>query len=256
MIEDEAVKIKTERRAEMKNLLSRVSELEREKKELHELKEAMIHNLSAPIAAIAEYSAYLKSKLKKEDGEIYETALRIFIVARQSKELLKELIGLVCATSVDLRLQTLDLSAIAMNIAAGHREMEPDRTVEVTVQPGIKIVGDNMLIRVLMMELIGNAWKYTAKKEHAKIEIGGHQTNDEIIFYVSDNGIGFDPIWAGLLFEPFKRYCEDPEFEGTGVGLSTVGRIVERHGGRVWAVGYPGQGATIYVALKTNNNGS
>ncbi|MBI3773273.1 MAG: hypothetical protein HY272_11310 [Gammaproteobacteria bacterium] len=240
----------------MKNLLSRISGLEREKKELRELTEAMIHNLSSPIGAIAAYSTELKSKFDKKDGEVYESVMRMFIIARQSKEMLKELIGLVRATSVDLRLQAIDLSAIAMNIAAGHREMEPDRTVEVIVQPGIKIVGDNMLIRVLMMELMGNAWKYTAKKERAKIEIASHQTNDEVIFYVRDNGIGFDPIWAGLLFGPFKRFCEDPDFEGAGIGLATVARIVERHGGRVWAVGHPDQGATIYVALKTNNNGS
>lgn len=250
MVEHETKKKETERRGEMQQLLSRISELEREKRELRDLNETMIHNLSSPIGIIAEYSTELKSKLNKEDGKIYESVTRIANVARQSKEMLKELIGLVRASSAELRFQPIDISAIAMNIAAGHRELDPERKVEVTVQPGLRVNGDNMLIRVLMMELIGNAWKYTAKKDQAKIEVSGHQTEDEIIIYVRDNGIGFDPIWAGLLFGPFKRFCEDPDFEGAGIGLATVTRIVERHGGRVWAAGYPDEGATIYIAFK------
>jgi light-regulated signal transduction histidine kinase (bacteriophytochrome) len=256
MVDHEVTKNKSERREEMQNLLLRISELEREKKELRDLNEIMIHNLSSPIGAIAECSDELKSQLKKEDGDIRESVMRIANMARYSKSMLQELIGFVRASSAELRLQPIDLSAIAMNIAAGHRELDPERTVELIIQPGMRVYGDNMLIRIMMMELIGNAWKYTAKKNHAKIEISGHQTNDEMIIYVRDNGTGFDPIWAGLLFGPFKRFCEDPDFGGAGIGLATVARIVERHGGRVWAVGYPDEGATIYVALKINDNNS
>jgi signal transduction histidine kinase len=125
----------------------------------------------------------------------------------------------------------------------------PQRQVEATVQPFQQVWGDPALLRQVFVNLLSNALKYTRNRAHARIEVGGSSDAKEDTFWVKDNGVGFQPESVGKLFRVFQRLHSDTEFEGTGVGLALVQRIVERHGGRVWAEGAPGQGATFFFTL-------
>jgi light-regulated signal transduction histidine kinase (bacteriophytochrome) len=141
------------------------------------------------------------------------------------------------------------LSALAEEIIAEMRRLEPQRQVEVDIQPGLAVNGDSNLLRLVLENLLSNAWKFTSRCEQAVIEFGRQGMDGQAAFYVSDNGIGFDMRFANQLFRDFQRLHSADEFPGSGVGLANVKRIIQRHGGRVWAVGRTGEGATIYFTL-------
>jgi light-regulated signal transduction histidine kinase (bacteriophytochrome) len=143
----------------------------------------------------------------------------------------------------------VDLSALAREILAQLTAAAPTRVVDVIVAPGVTARGDPRLLRVVLTNLLDNAWKYTGKTEHARVEFGEARIDRERVFYVRDNGAGFEMQYAGRLFGPFQRLHGVSEFPGTGVGLATVARIVHRHGGRVWAEAAPGEGAVFYFTL-------
>jgi light-regulated signal transduction histidine kinase (bacteriophytochrome) len=149
----------------------------------------------------------------------------------------------------ELRKQQVDLSAIASSIVSGLRERDSARQVDVRIADCLVVEGDPGLLRAMLENVVGNAWKFTARCEQAAIEIGACERDGQRAFFVRDNGVGFEPEKAGRLFQPFQRLHTHAEFEGTGVGLATVHRIVTRHGGRVWAEGSKGNGATIYFTL-------
>ena len=142
----------------------------------------------------------------------------------------------------------VDLSGSAMKIAAMFRESEPDRTTQIDIAEGLTARGDTTLLDTVLQNLIGNALKYTAKKPEALVTFGKVREQGQDVFYVRDNGEGFDMAYKDKLFLPFER-LHGAEFEGTGIGLATVKRIIDRHGGRIWAEGEPGKGATFYFTL-------
>jgi light-regulated signal transduction histidine kinase (bacteriophytochrome) len=132
------------------------------------------------------------------------------------------------------------------------RARSPDRSVAVSIQPGVTATGDPNLLRVVLDNLLGNAWKYTGQTADARVEFGMTEQDGERAYFVRDNGAGYDPAYADKLFEPFQRLHRPDEFDGHGIGLATVRRVVARHGGRTWAEGAVGKGATVYFTLGTD----
>jgi light-regulated signal transduction histidine kinase (bacteriophytochrome) len=148
-----------------------------------------------------------------------------------------------------MKLNDVDLSALAHSIIADKRSAEPDRDVEVLISDNLETSGDTRLMRLLLENLLDNAWKFTARTANPRIEFGSLPANGRSAFYVRDNGVGFDPAYADKLFGVFQRLHTVEEFPGVGIGLATVQRIVQRHGGRVWAESTPGRGATFFFSL-------
>ena len=166
--------------------------------------------------------------------------------------LLDALLHLSQVTRAKMNLQDVDLSAEVTAICDQLRARDPGRQVRVTVQDGVRATADRALIRSALENLLGNAWKFTARRHGAAIEFATAPAGDApICCYVRDNGAGFDAAYVGKLFQPFQRLHTASEFPGTGIGLAAVQRIVERHGGRTWAEGTVGGGATIYFTLNT-----
>jgi signal transduction histidine kinase len=139
----------------------------------------------------------------------------------------------------------VDVSALALEVLARLRDQSPGREVRVSVQPGLRADADLQLLRVVLENLLGNAWKFTGKRQGASITVG----REGPALFVRDDGAGFDPTFAARLFQPFQRLHKAEEFEGTGIGLATVARVVVRHGGRIWAESRPGAGATFFFTL-------
>ena len=148
-----------------------------------------------------------------------------------------------------MRKQEVDLSQVADGIIQDLQRSEPERKVEVSIAPGIKVRGDEALLRIALQNLLNNAWKFTKKQPQAKIEVGRVHKEGRPAFFVRDNGAGFDMKYSDKLFGAFPRLHTATEFEGTGMGLATVQRIIHRHGGSIWAEGEVGNGATFYFSL-------
>jgi light-regulated signal transduction histidine kinase (bacteriophytochrome) len=159
------------------------------------------------------------------------------------------LLKLARVTRVDMRTEVVDLSKIAGDIVAELERVTPERQVEFAIAQGLEARGDPRLLRVVLENLLRNSWKYTAKQPRPRVEFTAAQENGERVFLVRDNGAGFDMQYADKLFGVFQRLHSDAEFEGTGVGLATVRRVINRHGGRIWAEGAVDRGATFYFTL-------
>jgi light-regulated signal transduction histidine kinase (bacteriophytochrome) len=163
--------------------------------------------------------------------------------------LIDGLLTLSRVTRSEISRETVDLGAIARGVVAQLRRSAPDRAVEAVIAADLTAQGDARLMRGLYENLLGNAWKFTRHRSLTKIEVGAVKDNGDRVYFVRDNGAGFDMAYAGKLFGAFQRLHSTAEFEGTGIGLATVRRIVNRHGGRVWAEGAVGAGATFYFTL-------
>ena len=163
--------------------------------------------------------------------------------------LIDSLLNLSRLTRSDLKPLPVDISAMVSIISAELREREPERMVKFEIEEGVTVHGDPKLLRVMLENLIFNAWKYTSKEPVGEICFGSFSTDDEVVCYLRDNGAGFDMQYADKLFGAFQRLHREDEFEGTGIGLATVQRIVNRHGGRVWAEGEVGRGATFFFTI-------
>ena len=166
------------------------------------------------------------------------------------EELIEALLSLSRVSSSELNRSECDLSYIAEIVAAELQLSEPSRHVKFVIAPGLVENVDVRLIKVLLENLIGNAWKYTQKTAEARIEVGATAVDGRKVYFVRDNGVGFDMGKAHDLFKPFQRLHDPADFQGTGIGLATVQRIVERHGGQVWGEGEVGRGATFYFTFK------
>jgi light-regulated signal transduction histidine kinase (bacteriophytochrome) len=149
-----------------------------------------------------------------------------------------------------LNLKNVNMSSIVSEIIETLQLQQPERVVETIIQPDVSALCDPPLIRIVLENLIGNAWKYTGKTEHSRIEFSTIKKDNEQIYCVSDNGIGFDMKYVRNLFTPFKRLHRDPAFTGTGIGLATVHKIITRHGGSIWAQSSPDQGAHFFFTLR------
>jgi len=171
-------------------------------------------------------------------------------------QLIESLLNLARVTRGDIRSERVDLTELGRLTAERLKSTQPGRKVEISIAEELACNGDSRLLGVVLENLLGNAWKFTRKREQARIELGATRENGEQVFFVRDNGAGFDMTYAPKLFGVFQRLHSPSEFEGTGIGLANVHRIIQRHGGRVWAEGALGEGAIFHFSLPTQGNPS
>jgi PAS domain S-box-containing protein len=224
--------------------------LEEANKELQPFSYSVSHDLRGPLRTMDGFSQALledHSENLDEKGRHYLTRIRT--AAQRMGLLIDDLLQLSRLTRIEMRARPVDLSAMAMELIGELRDSEPGRDVEVRVEPGLEALGDPGLLQVALQNLFSNAWKFTSRREHAVIEFGVLNDQPGPVFFVRDNGAGFDMQYANHLFSPFQRLHADEEFKGTGIGLATVQRIIRRHVGRIWAEAAQGQGATFYFQL-------
>jgi light-regulated signal transduction histidine kinase (bacteriophytochrome) len=162
--------------------------------------------------------------------------------------LIDDLLALSKVARAEVKRTRVDLSALGREVLARLKDVDPNRHVEITVQDALVADADPGLLRVVVENLLGNAWKYTSKQPEAQIELGV-LSRDTNVYFVRDDGAGFDMAYSGKLFDPFQRLHPTRDFEGTGIGLATVQRIIRRHGGRIWAESEPNHGATFFFTL-------
>lgn len=219
-------------------------------KELEAFSYSVSHDLRAPLRGIAGFSQILLDDYSdKLDDEGQGYLRRVQVAAQSMAELIDALLTLSRLSLTELRREPVGLGAIAKAIIAEYQQREPERVVEFINGDGIRAESDQHLLRVLLENLLGNAWKFTAKRPLARIEFGMAEHNRQPSYFVRDNGAGFDMAYADKLFGAFQRLHSQAEFKGIGIGLATVQRIVHRHGGRIWAEGAVDQGATFYFTL-------
>jgi light-regulated signal transduction histidine kinase (bacteriophytochrome) len=176
---------------------------------------------------------------------------RLLKATRTMGILIDEMLNLSRLTKTALRSERVELTDIAQRIVQSLQQNDPARSVELVIREGVVVHGDPNLLQVVMENLIANAWKFTGKNPQARIEFGMAEQDGESCYYIRDNGVGFDMAYSDKLFGAFQRLHRQDEFPGTGVGLATVQRIINRHGGRIWAEGRPGEGATFFFVLPT-----
>ncbi len=250
--------------AETKSLL--LEELERKNKELEAFSYSVSHDLRAPLRAIIGYSTILNEDYPDrldEQGQFYLG--RIQESAQRMSQLIDDLLSLSRVTSSALNRQTVNLSALAHSIAAELQAQTPERQGEFIIADDLVVEGDARLLRIALENLLGNAWKYTGKREVAVIEFGAIAASEprgsrggihtvrhasSIVYFVQDNGAGFNMEYAEKLFAPFQRLHAENEFPGTGIGLATVQRIISRHGGQIWVEAAVDEGATFYFTVE------
>ncbi|MCS7083179.1 MAG: PAS domain S-box protein [Bacteroidetes bacterium] len=226
----------------------RTAALEAALRELEAFSYSVSHDLRAPLRAIDGFSqALLEDYGDRFDPEARYYLDRIRAGAQRMGLLIDDLLRLSRISRVELVRERVHLSALAREIAELLQQSDPQRAVLWKIADDLFVEGDAGLLRLLLQNLLENAWKYTRTRPQAYIELGVLRGSGSPIYYVRDNGIGFDPAQAERIFQPFTRL--EPDYEGTGVGLATVERIVRRHGGRIWAEGRPGEGATFYFTL-------
>jgi PAS domain S-box-containing protein len=240
----------TERRRRDEELRRYAAQLEAANAELDTFAYSVSHDLRAPLRSIDGFSqALLEDYGNQLDAGAHGHLDRVRAATQRMATLIDDLLSLSRVTRVEFRREAVDASALATSIAADLRRAEPERRVEVAIAPGLVADADPHLLRIVLENLLGNAWKYTGKSERPRIEFGTGPQNGTTAYYVRDNGAGFDMAYANKLFGAFQRLHSSAEFEGTGIGLATVQRIVHRHGGRAWAEGAVGRGATFYFTL-------
>jgi light-regulated signal transduction histidine kinase (bacteriophytochrome) len=221
-------------------------------RELESFSYSVSHDLRAPLRSIDGFSqALLEDCSDKLDDSGQDYLHRIRNATQRMGNLIDDLLNLSQVTRSEMRLEPVNLSLLASNICTELQQSQPERRVEFFMQPGLSAQGDARLLNVLLTNLLNNAWKFSGKHPHARIEFGILSApTDNPVYFVRDNGAGFDMAFANKLFGPFQRLHSANEFPGNGIGLATVQRIAHRHGGRVWAEGALEEGATFYFTLK------
>jgi len=234
-------------------VLERTAQLDAANKELEAFSYSVSHDLRAPLRSIDGFSqALLEDYAGQLDDAGKNYLQRVRSGALRMAELIDDMLQLSRVTRAEMRREPVDLSALASSVVDELRRAEPERQVDVAIQPGLTTEGDPKLLRIALVNLLANAWKFTGRQPAARVELGTLDSGNERAFFVRDNGVGFDMAYAGKLFGAFQRLHAQGEFPGTGIGLATVQRIVHRHGGRVWAEGAVNEGATFYFALPTH----
>ena len=233
------------------NLKQRAAQLEAANKELESFSYSVSHDLRAPLRTIDGFSqALLEDHSEQLPPEARGHLERVRSAAQRMAILIDDLLNLSRITRAPLQPRFINLSAMAQEIAETLRESHPERQAEVSITPDLMVDGDPHLLHIALENLLSNAWKFTAKQEFTRIEFGQQSRhNKERTFFVRDNGVGFDMAYADKLFGVFQRLHSMSEFPGTGVGLATVQRIINIHGGRIWAESAEGKGATFYFTL-------
>ena len=228
-----------------------VIELQAVNKELEAFSYSISHDLRAPLRSVDGFSqALLEDYYDILDAIGQDYLRRIRGSSQRMGQLIDDLLNLSRVTRSEIHLETVDLSLLASNICTELQHSQPEQHVDFEIQTGLVAQGDVRLLRVLLQNLLNNAWKFTSKHPHSRIEFGATKTESDIpVYFVRDDGAGFDMAYVNKLFAPFQRLHGMTEFPGNGIGLATVQRIVHRHGGRVWAQGFVEQGATFYFTL-------
>ena len=249
--EEEIVRLNTELE---QRVVARTADLSAANRELESFAYSISHDLRAPLRGIDGFSQLLLDEYRDrldEQGRGYLDRVRR--AAQRMGTLIDDILELSRVSRQPMRRDRVDLSRLAHDIADELGRAAPQRLVALRLMPGCCARGDPQLLRLLLQNLLENAWKYTGKTAQARIEFGCESHGGETVFHVRDNGVGFDMRYADRLFAPFQRLHGADEFEGTGIGLATVARIAQRHGGRVWAEAAVGQGATFRFTLGTGD---
>jgi PAS domain S-box-containing protein len=241
----------TERKQLEDSLRQRSLELENSVAELEAFSYSVSHDLRAPLRSIDGFSQILLEDYRdKVDQDGQDSLRRIRNASQNMAQLIDALLQLSRVMRSELRREPVDLSVLALSTAAMIQKADPARRVRFRVVNGLQAIGDRRLLGVLLQNLLQNAWKFSARNPEPRVEFGITQTDGKSAYYVRDNGIGFDMTYVNKLFTPFQRLHAKEQFEGTGIGLATVQRVIKRHGGKVWAEGAVGKGATFYFSLE------
>lgn len=228
----------------------RTAQLEAANRELEAFSYSVSHDLRAPLRSIDGFSkALLEDHFERLDPEGRDFLRRVRRASQRMGQLIDDILKFSRLTRGELFLEPVDLSALSREVSQVLQDADPGRTVKITVQDGIMCRGDRKMLRVVLENLFGNAWKFTSKVEQGRILFSAVPSKDGTAYFIRDNGAGFDMACAQKLFGAFQRMHSDAEFPGTGIGLATVQRIIHRHGGTIWAESEPGKGATFYFTL-------
>jgi light-regulated signal transduction histidine kinase (bacteriophytochrome) len=232
------------------HLANRSAELEIINRELEAFSYSVSHDLRAPLRAMDGFSStLLKDYGDKLDERGRDRLQRVRSAAQKMANLIDDLLNLSRVTRTELNWETVDLSGLAREICADLQQADGSRRVRCQIQPNLQTVGDRRLLGIVFTNLLNNAWKFTGQKSSPSVEVGRQDEGDEPVFFVRDNGAGFDMAYAAKLFGAFQRLHDASEFPGTGIGLATVQRIIHKHGGRIWAESQVGTGTTFYFTL-------
>jgi light-regulated signal transduction histidine kinase (bacteriophytochrome) len=228
----------------------RTFELEESNRELESFSYSVSHDLRAPLRSIDGFS----NKILKDYGHLIDDQgrnyfARVINASQKMGQLIDDLLKLARLSRVEMKVTTTDLTALAELIVSELKATTPERKVDFVLQPGLIAKADRNLMLIALQNLIGNAWKYTRKSRDAKIEFSSFLHDDKTVYFIRDNGVGFDMRYVNKLFGAFQRLHNESEFEGTGIGLATVKRIIWRHHGTIWAEGNVNQGAVFYFTL-------
>src|SRR5262249_45448207 len=219
-------------------------------KELEAFSYSVSHDLRAPLRGIDGFSRALQDECSSCLGDSGKRHLqRVRAAAQRMGQLIDDLLALSRVTRLGLRREKVDVGALAQDVAAELQQTAPERAVTWVIAPDLTASCDARLLRIVLENLFGNAWKFTRKTARANIEFGRTNAAEVPAFFVRDNGAGFDMTYVHKLFEAFQRLHGATEYEGTGIGLATVQRIILRHGGRIWAESQVAQGATFHFTL-------
>jgi light-regulated signal transduction histidine kinase (bacteriophytochrome) len=233
-----------------RDLVRQKEAVEAANRELEAFSYSVSHDLRAPLRSIDGFSQIL---IEDNDGQLDERGKkhlrRVRDSAKRMGQIIDDLLALAHVTRRELRRTNIDVTALTRRIAERLRANDPARQVDFAIPEGMSADGDARLLEVLFENLLGNAWKFTSKRSRASIEVGLRKEGGPPVHFVRDNGAGFDASQAEKLFGPFQRFHSSKEFEGTGIGLATVQRVVHRHGGRLWAESQVDKGASFYFTL-------
>jgi len=226
------------------------AQLEAANQELESFSYSVSHDLKAPLRNMCGFSEVLMSDHAADlDEEVRNYLERIRSAGIRMTQLIDDLLALSQVTKGEMSRETVDLSALAGAVADGLVKSFPDRDIEFVITPAIHVVGNGRLLRIVLENLMGNSVKFTAARSKARIEFGVQKQTGGPVYFVSDNGAGFDMAYSSKLFTPFQRLHEESRFPGHGIGLATVRRIIHRHGGRIWAEGVIDEGAAFFFTL-------
>src|SRR5712692_2669130 len=263
MLVSSAIRDITERRLAQDKIQDLSKETERRNaeliavnKELESFSYSVSHDLRAPLRAIDGFSLALLEDCQDRLGPAEKQHLqRVRAATTRMGQLIEDMLTLARTARLEMVYQRVDLSCLAQEITSQLQKSEPKRQARFVIAPGLTVEGDRGLLRIVLENLLNNAWKFTSRQPDARVELGSRRRDTQEVYFVQDNGVGFDMRYADKLFGAFQRLHDVSEFPGTGVGLATVQRIIHRHGGRVWAEGAVGQGATFYFILEATGNG-
>ena len=248
--EDRVSALNQEWEARVSELEDANEELAIANKELEAFSSTVSHDLKGPLVSIAQFSQILLDKDVGPLTDQQEDLLRrIRVSGLRAKHIIDDLRDLADVTRREIFAEEVDMSAMAQQIIDELAALAPDRHVTFTVRADLRADGDPTMVRLLLVNLLQNAWKYTAREERAIIEMTTERGALRNVFHIKDNGIGFDNVHRERIFEAFERLCAPEEFAGTGLGLATAARVARRHGGDVWAEGSPGNGASFSFSL-------